>query len=72
MEACKCRSPTGFNFGSYFFLVYINDLADGLSSNAELFEDDTSLFSVIHDVVMSSNELNNDIYQSKKWTFQWK
>ena len=72
MEACKCSSPTGFNFWSYFLLVYINDLADGLSSNAELFEDDTSLFSVIHDVVMSSNELNNDIYQSKKWTFQWK
>ena len=28
-------------------LVYINDLADGLSSNAKLFVDDSSLFSVI-------------------------
>ena len=72
MEGCKCSSPTGFNFGSYCFLVYIKDLADGLSSNAKLFEDDTSLFSVIHDVDISLNELNNDIYQSKKWAFQWK
>ena len=29
-------------------LVYINYLADGLSSNTKLFADDTSLFSVIH------------------------
>ena len=72
MEGCKCSSPTGFNFGSYLFLVYIKDLADGLSSNAKLFEDDTSLFSVIHDVDISLNELNNDIYQSKKWAFQSK
>ena len=44
------------------FLVYINDLADDLSSNAKLFADDTSLFSVIHDVDTSANELNNDLY----------
>ena len=44
------------------FLVYINDLADDLSSNAKLFADDTSLFLVIHDVDTSANELNNDLY----------
>ena len=44
------------------FLVYINDLTDDLSSNAKLFADDTSLFSVIHDVDTSANELNNDLY----------
>ena len=54
------------------FLVYINDLADGLSSNAKLFADETSLFSVIHDVDTSANELNNDLYQINKWAFRWK
>ena len=54
------------------FLVYINDLADGLSSNVKLFADDTSLLSVIHDVDTCSNELNNDLYQINKWAFQWK
>ena len=49
------------------FLVYINDLVDGLSSNAKLFADDTfSLFSVIHDVEISANKLNNDLYQINK------
>ena len=51
---------------------YIYGLADGLSSNAKLFADDTSLFSVIHDVDASANELNNDLYQINKWAFQWK
>ena len=41
---------------------YIYGLADGLSSNAKLFADDTSLFSVVHDVGTSANELNNDFY----------
>ena len=62
----------GSILGPLFFLVYINDLADGLSSNATLFADDTSLFLVIHDVDTSANELNNDLYQINKWSFQWK
>ena len=65
--------PQGSILGSLLlFLVYINDLADGLSSNVKLFADDTSLLSVIHDVDTCSNELNNDLYQINKWAFQWK
>ena len=66
MDRCKRWSPSGINFGSSSFLVYINDLADGLSSNAKLLADDTSLFSVIHDVDTSANELNIDLYQINK------
>ena len=44
------RVPQGSVFAPFAFFVYINDLANGLSSNAKLFADDTSLFSVIHDV----------------------
>ena len=64
--------PQGSILGPLLFLIYINDLTDGLSSNAKLFADDTSLFSVIHDVDASANELNNDLYQINKWAFQWK
>ena len=57
-----------------FFLVHVNDLADSISSNAKLLSDDTSSFSGIHDVGISANEANNDLYQIKinEWVFQWK
>ena len=32
-----------------------------------MFADDTTLFSVIHDVDTSANKLNNDLYQINKW-----
>ena len=39
--------PQGSILGPLLLLIYINDLADDLSSNAKSFADDTSLFSVI-------------------------
>ena len=53
------------------FLIYINDLADDLSSNVKLFADDTSLFSVVHDVNAFERQLNDDKKKINKWAFQW-
>ena len=39
--------PQGIILGPLFFWIYINDLPDGLKSNAKLFADDTSLFSAV-------------------------
>ena len=44
-----------------FFLIYINDLPDGISSLVMLFEDDTSLFSVVQNKNDSASKLNKDL-----------
>ena len=64
--------PQGSILGPLLFLIYINDLSEGLSSNAKLFADDTSLFSVIYDNNTSALELNNDLAKINRWAFQWK
>ena len=54
------------------YLIYINDLSEGLSTNAKLFADDTYLFSVTHDSQASANDLNKDFEMIHNWPFQWK
>ena len=48
------------------------DLPEGLTTNAKLFADDTSLFSVVHDSTLSSVSLNNDLLKISQWAYQWK
>ena len=53
-------------------MIYINDLTEGLSSNAKIFPDDTFLFSVIHDTEISLNNLSKDLERISNWATQWK
>ena len=49
--------PQGSILGPLFFLIYINNLSDDLSSSPKLFADDTSLFSVVHDKTLQQKNL---------------
>ena len=51
--------------GPLLSVIYINDLVDGLSPYANLFADDTSLFSVINDSIITTLELNSDLARIK-------
>ena len=64
--------PQGSILGPLFFLIYINDLSKNLSSITKLFADDTSIFSVVHDVDLSAKQLNDDLNKISEWAFQWK
>ena len=62
--------PQSSMLGPLLFLIYINDLTEGLSTNAKLFVDDYSLFSVIHDIQTSANNLNKDLERISNWATQ--
>ena len=64
--------PQGSILGPLLFLIYVNDLPNGLISECKLFADDISLFSVAHDLNTSASDINNDLKLISDWAFQWK
>ena len=64
--------PQGSVLGPLFFSIYINDLVDNVSSEAKLFADDESLFTVVYDVDVVADKLNRDLDIISNWAHQWK
>ena len=58
--------------GTFFSVIYINDLPNELKTNVKLFADDTSIFTTVKDISESANALNNEISLIWKWAFNWK
>ena len=68
----KAGVPQRSILSPLLFLIYINDLADGLNSIAKLFTDDTSLFSAVQDYNESAKYLNLDLTVVSQRAYQWK
>ena len=64
--------PLGSILGPLLFLIYINHLTEGISSNARIFADDASLFSVTHDTQTSANNRKKDLERISNSATQWK
>ena len=64
--------PQGSVLGPLLFLIYINDLEKGIKSKIKFFADDTMIFSVVRDPLLTAAELNHDLELIKNWAYQWK
>ena len=64
--------PQGSVLSPILFLIYINDLPDGIKSICKIFADVTSLFSKVKDKNCSTVELKNDLKIISNWVIQWK
>ena len=64
--------PQGSVLGPLLFLIYINDLPDGITSMCKIFADDASLFSKVFDVNKSVTELNTDLEKISQLAYHWK
>ena len=65
----KAGVPQGSILGLLLFLIYIIDLPENLVSNPKLFADDTSLFSVISNKHLSTQNLNEELNKINYWAF---
>ena len=68
----KAGVPQGSILDPFPFSVYINDLSEGIISNAKFFAHDTSIFSTVYNINTSTSNLNSHFQKVSEWTFKWK
>ena len=52
--------------------IFLFDLVDDLSSDAKLFSDGKSLFTVVYDENIAADQLEDDLKVVSDWAYQWK
>ena len=71
-EEIQSGVPQGSVLGPLLFLIYINDLTHGISSNIKLFADDASLFIKVKDAKVAHETILSDLEKITNWANQWK
>ena len=69
-QVCDWGVPQVTVLGPLLFLLYINDLPDGLQFPVRLFSDDALLYGIIASDV-DCNNLQDDLFKLEQWQSQW-
>ena len=63
--------PQGSILGPLLFILFINDIVEEIQAEVRLFADDTSIFLIVDNPVLSTERLNSDLDAVHNWAQNW-